>query len=139
MSKAVKKLGTENNYKRPKVTYQEKLSKNEIKEKLEGYIKVDDLSEVPIDTHIRYFVTEDDGTKVFRMGGFLLSKNDPDKYIVLTNRKSKWSVQTKNTIFYKKMSHTEEIEKLHREYKKKIQKQEETIKKLKLYIKKMKK
>ena len=43
MSKYVNKLGTDKSYKRPNATYQEKLSADEISEKLQGYEKVDDI------------------------------------------------------------------------------------------------
>lgn len=139
MSKYVKKLGSDKSYKRPKITYQEKLSAEEIQEKLQGYIKVDNIAEVPLNTHIRYFTTKSDGTQVFRTGGFLDNKNESDKYIMLSNGKNKWSVQVKNTVFFRKMSHKEEIETLHSYYQKKIEEKDLTIDKLKKYIKKIKK
>ena len=36
-------------------TLQDKLTKEEIKEKLEDYIEVEDINKVPLNTHIRYF------------------------------------------------------------------------------------
>ena len=135
MSKSVKKLGTDKSYKRPKVTYQEQLTAEEIAEKLQGYERVDDISEVPLNTHIRYFKTEKDGTQTFRTGGFLFNKQNADKYIMLTNVKNVWSVQVKNTVFFKKMSHKEEITAIHNLYKKKLAEKDAIIKKLKKYIK----
>ena len=48
------KLG-DDNYKRPKQTYTDKLTDEDIKAKLEDYIEVDDISKVPLNTHVRYF------------------------------------------------------------------------------------
>ena len=135
MSKYAKKLGSDKNYKRPKTTYQEQLTADEIAEKLQGYERVDDISEVPLNTHIRYFTTLSDGSQAFRLGGFLHNKNNADTYIILNNNKNMWSVQVKGTIFYKKLSHKEEIEALHEMYKKKIHEKDAIIQKLKKYIK----
>ena len=74
MSKFTKKIGSDKSYKRPKKTMQEQLTAEEIAEKLQGYERVDDINEVPINTHLRYFTMEDDGKQVFRMGGFLQNK-----------------------------------------------------------------
>lgn len=134
MSKNVKKLGADKSYKRAKVTYQEQLSANEIAEKLQGYVKVDDISEVPLNTHLRYFTTLSNGTQAFRLGGFLHNKQDAKKYVMLSNGKNIWSVQVKGAIFYRKLSHTEEIDALHALYKKKIAEKDLIIKKLKRYI-----
>jgi hypothetical protein len=130
MAKNIVTLGKDKGYKRPKVTYQEKLSAEEIEDKLKGYIKVNDIAEVEINTHIRYFTKDEDGEYTFRLGGFLSIKKDADRYVVLSNGQKKWSVQVANTIFYRKMSHTEEIEKLHEYYKKKLKVKDQEIKKL---------
>lgn len=135
MSKYAKKLGTDKGYKRPKVTYQEQLSADEIAEKLQGYQRVDDISEVPLNTHVRYFTVQQDGTQVFRTGGFLHNKNNADVYVMLNNGKNIWSVQVKNAVFFRKMSHQEEIEAIHSLYKKKLEEKDNLIKKLKKYIK----
>lgn len=135
MSRFVKKLGTDKDYKRPKVTHQESLTADEIAEKLQGYIKVDDIKEVPLNTHIRYFVTKEDGSQEFRLGGFLLDKTNADTYIRLSNGKFSWSVQVNAATFFQKLSHKDEIEAIHALYKKKLAKKDETILKLKKYIK----
>jgi hypothetical protein len=135
MSKSVKKLGSDRSYKRPQTTYQEQLIADEIAEKLQGYEKVDDISEVPLNTHIRYFKIEKDGTHTFRTGGFLFNKTNADKYVYLSNGKNSWAVQIISAIFYRKISHTEEIDALHRHYKKKLQDKDMIINKLKKYIK----
>lgn len=134
MSKHVKKLGSDRSYKRPKVTYQEQLTADEIAEKLQGYERVDDISEVPLNTHIRYFTTNKDGTQTFRTGGFLYNKNNAETYVMLSNGKNVWSVQVKGAVFFKKMTHHDEIAALHALYKKKLDEKELVIKKLKKYI-----
>ena len=53
-------------------SYQNNLSPEEIKEKLEEYKKVDDITTVSLNAHLRYFiVNEKTGEKQFRLGGFL--------------------------------------------------------------------
>ena len=136
MSKRAKKLGADKTYKRPKVTHQEKLSAEEIEEKLEGYVKVDDIAEVPLNTHMRYFTITKDGSHVFRLGGFLQNKQNAEKYVMLGNGKQVWSVQVKDSIFYRKMSHKEEIDKIHEYYKEKLDKKDQVIAKLKEYVRK---
>ena len=134
MSKYAKKLGSDQTYKRPKKTFQEQLSADEIAKKLQGYEKVDDIAEVPLNTHIRYFKTNPDGTQVFRTGGFLHNKQDPEKFVMLSNGKNIWSVQVKDTVFFKKMSHNDELDAIHALYKKKLNEKDEVIDKLKKYI-----
>lgn len=91
---------------------------NEIIEKLQGYERVDNISMVPLNTHIRYFVKMPNGGQSFRFGGFLIDKQNPEKYIILTNGKESWSVQTNTSILFKKMNRDEEIYFIHRQYQK---------------------
>jgi hypothetical protein len=105
------KRSTNDNYKRPKITAQDKLTPKQIKELLENYVEIDDIKDVALDTHIRYF-TKDKGKKKFRTGGFLLNKAKSDKYIILTNRKISWSVDTKNSILFKALS-AKELTEIH--------------------------
>lgn len=119
MSKFVKKLGTDKNYSRPKQTFQEQLTTEEIAKMLQGYAKVDNIAEVPIDTHIRYFALKD-GVQVFRTGGFLQNKSNPETYVILRNAHTSWSVQVQGTVFFSKLSHKEELAIIHTLYKKKL-------------------
>ena len=96
------KLGTDN-YKRPTKTFTDKLTKNDIENKLEDYKKVEDIYRVPLGTHMRYFLIEK-GSKKFRTGGILHRNDGLPKYVILSNGKFTWSVQIKNTIFYRKMT-----------------------------------
>jgi hypothetical protein len=95
-----------NGYTRPAVTMTDQLSKEQIEEKLEDYKKVEDIYKVPLGVHMRYF-SNIDGKMVFRMGG-LLHKNTglPDYVILSTSPTGKpgWSVQVKDTVFYRKMT-----------------------------------
>ena len=112
-------------YKRPKKTFQDNLSEEEIKKLLIDYEPVKDISTVPNNTHIRYFLLKD-GKKSFRMGGNL-TKIDTDKgYIVLSNGKMNWSVQLKDTILFQKLS----IDNIKQYYENKLKKYKKKIKQL---------
>jgi hypothetical protein len=90
------------NYKNKK-SYQDSLSPDDIKEKLEEYRQVDNINDITINTHLRYFTVDlKTGEKHFRLGGFL-TKIDKE-YVILSNGKLRWSVQIKNSIFFEKMS-----------------------------------
>jgi hypothetical protein len=133
MSSFKKRLGADESYQRPKKTFQEQLTAEEIEEKLQSYVKVDDISEVPLNTHIRYFSKNDRGEYVYRSGGFLHRKND-ERYVILTNGKASWSVQVANTIFYRKLSQVEEMDALKESFQKELLKHKTLIKKLKKKI-----
>ena len=124
-------------------SYQNNLSPEEIKEKLEEYKKVDDITTVSLNAHLRYFiVNEKTGEKQFRLGGFL-NKIDKEKgYVVLSNGSLSWSVQLKNSIFFKKMTFKELkqeiIEDVGKLYSSEISKLKKENKKLKQTIKEIK-
>ena len=98
-----KKPFKKNGYERPSSTFTEQLSKEQINERLMDYTKVDDLYKVPLGVHLRYFV-EKDGEKLFRMGGQLYKNTGLPDYVILNNGKAQWSVQVKDSIFYRKMT-----------------------------------
>uniref|UniRef100_A0A6C0M0Z9 Uncharacterized protein n=1 Tax=viral metagenome TaxID=1070528 RepID=A0A6C0M0Z9_9ZZZZ len=134
-------------YQRPKNTMQERLSEAEIQEKLEDYVEVEEISKVPLNSHIRYFITDVDqktGEKKrkFRMGGILTNKDHADKFIILSNGKVSWSVQVNKATFYKKLT-LQEIKDGHQEvvaqYKEKIREQRREIHKLKDEVEQLKK
>lgn len=130
---STKRLG-DDNYKKTGKSIQQALSPNEIKEKLQEYVQIDDLDDVPINSHIRYFtVDKKSGKKQFRLGGFL-TKNEKE-YIVLSNGKLSWSVQKDSSIFFKKMAYEELkqelIEKISNKFEKKLislEKENESLK-----------
>jgi hypothetical protein len=96
-----------NTYVRPTYTMQDKITKEEIDIMLEDYIEVDDIASVTRNTHIRYYtviIENNKAKKVFRIGGELKFVSDDKVYVILANGDSKWSVQTKNTIFYRQLS-----------------------------------
>tara|TARA_B000000609_G_C23943128_1_gene224749 strand:+ start:137 stop:577 length:441 start_codon:yes stop_codon:yes gene_type:complete len=140
------KLG-EDNYKRPKKTYTDKLTDDDIKAKLEDYVEVDDISMVPLNSHVRYFTEKINEKKkkekVFRLGGFLVNKSNYEKYVILSNVpetgfinpiKKTWSVNTKTSIFYKKQT----LDEIKEEYELEIEDLKDQIKFLKKEIKKLK-
>jgi hypothetical protein len=95
-----------NGYKRPEVTFTDQLSKEQIEEKLEDYKKVDDIFKVPLGVHLRYF-SNINGKMVFRMGGLLHRNTGLPDYVILSTSptgKPGWSVQVKDTLFYRKMT-----------------------------------
>ena len=100
------KLSEDTEYKRPIETYTDKLTKDEIAQKLEDYKKVpyDEINNIKLGEHMRYFVKNDDGTYSFRMGGVLRNKTGLPNYIILGSGSKTWSVQVKNSILYVKMS-----------------------------------
>ena len=84
--KITKRLSRDTSYQRPKKTYQDKLTPDEIEEKLEEYVKIEDINKVPLNSHIRYFTLNDKtGKKEFRLGGFLTNRDQSDKYVILSN------------------------------------------------------
>lgn len=124
----------DNKYKRPNKTFQDTLGSKEIKELLKDYKQIYDITTVPINSHIRYFIYKD-GEQKFRLGGNI-TKIDPIKgYIILSNGKTSWSVQIKNTIFFKKY----DIDELRKEYEKKINKYKNKNKKLEESLQEIKK
>jgi len=73
---------------------------------------------------------------LFRMGGNLKRNLDLPKFIVLKNAVgTEWTVQVKDTIFYKKMS----IKEIKEEYELIISDLHQKIKKLKQEVKELKK
>jgi len=96
----------DDNYKRPIITYTDKLSKTQIKELLYDYDEIkniDELKNIPIGTHIRYFEKKDNELK-FRTGGILTVNSGLPKYIVLNNNKLSWSVQVESCIFFRRIT-----------------------------------
>ena len=129
------------NYKNKK-SYQDSLSPDEIKQKLEEYRLVDDVLVVPLNTHLRYFTIDPKtGDKSFRLGGFL-TKIDKE-YIILSNGKLRWSVQLKNTVFFEKMTFTDLkkdlTDSIKKKYEDEIDQLMEENKKLKNTLKEVKK
>lgn len=97
----------ESGYKKPKEgSKQDNMTKEQIREKLQGYRALKTMQEKryllnlkPFKVWIRYFNTQ---TKEFRVGG-LLKLVDPEmRYIMLvnTNKNLTWSVQLKDNIIF---------------------------------------
>lgn len=137
-----KRLTRDSGYNKQKKSYQENLSPAEIKAKLEEYSQVDSIDDVPLNSHIRYFtVNLKTGKKQFRLGGFLTKIEE--EYVVLSNGQLSWSVQKKNTVFFRKMSFQDLKDELKHKIKKsydiEINKLKEENKKLRETLKKVKK
>lgn len=108
-------------YMRPEKTYQENLSTEQIREKLQDYTKVDKISDVPLNTQLRYFVIRKNPQtnateRLFRLGGRLLNKNNADKYVVLTNGSHTWSVNTETSTFFRPLT----VAEVHDRYEKQV-------------------
>ena len=126
---------------RPSKSYQDTLSPDEIKKKLEEYTPVSDIDSLALNGHIRYIVTDTKtGKKNFRLGGFL-TKIDKD-YVVLSNGKLSWSVQRANTQFFRKLNYqelkAELITKISQRYEKQLSNLHEENKQLKSTLKDIK-
>lgn len=61
-------------------------------EKLKGYSKIEDINNVSIGSHVRYF-TWKNNTQKFCFGGFLREKHIDKGYVKLSNGSHDWSVQ----------------------------------------------
>jgi hypothetical protein len=107
---------TETEYERPLITHTEKLSKQQIQKLLEDYEQINninELSKVPIGTHLRYFDKRDNELK-FRTGGILIVNTGLPDYVILSSGHIKWSVQTDTSIFFRRITlkeYKEEVEK----------------------------
>lgn len=128
---------TNTQYTRPPQTYQESLSSEQIKEKLLDYTKVDNISEVPLNTQLRYFVyrTNPDthvSERVFRLGGRLINKNNCDKYVVLSNGSHSWSVNVDTSTFFRPLT----VREVHERYEKQIEQLKAKISKLETLLQK---
>lgn len=112
-----KRISRKNNYNNnSNKTFQETLSNEQIKKYLNDYKKVDDISKIGISTHLRYFTLDPKTNKqLFRLGGYLNKFGDNGEYIILSNGDLSWSVQIKNSTFYKKMTDQELKEELKQE------------------------
>ena len=113
---------TKSNFQRPKITYTDTLqNKQSMQEKLKNYERVDDIDDVPLNTHVRYVTLDKDKKQVFRLGGLL--KKIHSKYVQLTNGTHIWSVQKYHysddqsddeplfeTVFFRIMSKNRQIE-----------------------------
>jgi hypothetical protein len=94
------------NYKRPELTYTDKLSKAQVRELLNDYEQIhnkNNLKDVPPGTHIRYFEMKD-GELKFRTGGLITINTGLPDYIILSNGKISWSVQVAPCIFFRRIT-----------------------------------
>lgn len=108
----------------------EDLSNEEVEKLLEDYEEVEsvnDLKQVPLGTHIRYFL-EKDGKTIFRYGGTLFDAKGVKKgYILLQNGQKRWSVQLKNASIWRRVS-IDEVKDEYDEYVKELEKENNELK-----------
>jgi hypothetical protein len=97
-----KKLG-DDDYKKPPQTFTDRLTPKDIEELLIDYHKKP-INKIVKGSHVRYFVKIDDELK-FRLGGIIINTDGMPEYVILSNGKRTWSVQTKNTIFYVRLDY----------------------------------
>ena len=116
-------------YQKPAQTYQDKLTKQQIKEQLKDYKEVNDITMLSIGCHVRYFsIDPTTKNKLFRLGG-TVNKIDPEyRFIILSNGTVSWSVQIQNTIFWKKLTESELKEEIKQEVRKEIMETETSSK-----------
>lgn len=135
MTNIIKKYG---DYVRPNITYTDTLTKKEILDYLQDFEKVNNIEDIPHGTYLSYIdISNKDPT--FRLGGTMIL-NKPE-YIVLVSGRTSFSVQKADKIFFRRLNYTElkkELEKHILEYKNILQEKDLQIKKLLLYIKKLK-
>ena len=98
------------------------------------YEKVDDLNNIPIGTHIRYF-EDKDGELKFRTGGILTIKKGLPVYCILKNQNVSWSVQIKKCIFFRRIT----IKEVKQEYENKLIEKEKELNELRSYIRDLRK
>lgn len=119
MQTITKRLSRDTGYQKAEKTFQQSMTNEEISKKLMDYIKVEnnsDVLKIPLNTHIRYFALNPKTGKLeFRLGGNLTKIGDNLEYVILSNGNFSWSVQLKNTIFYKKQNITEIKEQIENE------------------------
>ena len=119
-------------YEKPDITYTEKLTKTQIQELLADYEKINDINElknVPIGTHIRYFDIKNNEMK-FRTGGILTVNNGLPEYIILSSGHLSWSVQVKTSILFRRIT----VRQIKEEFQKEIINMKATIKGLQQII-----
>ena len=118
---SITKKITRTSYQKPAQTYQDKLTRQQIKEQLKDYKEINDITMLSIGCHVRYF-SIDPATKkkLFRLGG-TVNKIDPEyRFIILSNGTLSWSVQIPNTVFWKKLTESEYKAELKEEIRKEI-------------------
>jgi hypothetical protein len=135
MSDKLKKI-SDKKYTGPKKTFTEKLTKNEIKNLLDGYTETP-FDKLHIGHNVRYFVNNvKSGNLDFRMGGFII-KIEED-FVIISNGTVNWSAQKKNTIYWEQIPLSIMKKMIEEECQEKIKKKEEEILHLHSLVKQLK-
>lgn len=113
-------------FERPPITFQDKLTDEQIHEMLNDYTSVKDLTAVPLQTHLRYFKYEErngEKKRSFRVGGKLIKKDADGRYVVLSNGQHSWSVTVDSATFFRPLT----VGEVKQRYEKKIDALKKTI------------
>ena len=105
-SKKISNHISETTYKRPILTYTDKLSKQQVKELLIDYEQIksiQELQKISQGTHLRYFEYKNDEL-LFRTGGIITVNSGLPAYLILSSGKLSWSVQVNKSIFFKRIT-----------------------------------
>ena len=106
-----KRLSRDTSYNKNNKSYQETLTSDEIKEYLKEYKLVENIDDVELNKHIRYFdVDPKTKEKKFRLGGIYTKKDKENRYIILSNGDYSWSIQLDRTILFEKLNVKEIID-----------------------------
>ncbi len=125
---------TEENDDKFKCTTIDHIIPSHLTNKIVGYERINNFKDVAINSYIKYFIV-DSGVALYRKGGLLVDKSNLPYYVVLSNGKNKWSVNAKNTVFYKRISDNDELAIIHDIYKKKLEEKDAIIDNLNATIK----
>lgn len=121
----VKKI-SETEYTGPKKTFTHSLTKSQIIDLLDGYEETPFLF-LKQGYLVRYFGINKDTKKLeFKMGGTIVYVDIVKKYVVITNHKNNWSVQS-DCIFFQQMPISQIKEIIEEKYKDAILKQADQI------------
>ena len=100
-----KRLSRDTNYNKSNKSYQETLTSDEIKEYLKEYKLIENIDDVDLNKHIRYFdVDPKTKEKKFRLGGTYNKKDKENRYIILSNGNYSWSIQLDRVILFEKLN-----------------------------------
>ena len=73
-------------YQKPERTFQDRLTNQDITNKLKDYVIVEDIKSLSLNNHLRYFIIDPQTKKrKFRMGGTLTYIDQLGRFIKLSN------------------------------------------------------
>ena len=117
-----KKRGRKPGKPKDKTASAKKFTKEEMTKMLEDYIRIDNIDDVPRQSHVRYITLDQEGRQAFRRGGYV--EYISDNYVKLSIGNNTWFVQRYHydrindpdkttpifeTIFWKKRDQVDDI------------------------------